>query len=175
MRDDVGLPGTRAIAFRLAFTFDDDAPGSVLVVPAGGRRAAWPPGVDHRITTARRTPAADAVLPAPSPVGPAAGLRFAVGDVPAHRYRSAVAEAVRRMRASELEKIVLAHDLLARADTPSTRGSCCTAWRSGTRPAGASPSTGWWGDPGAAAWLGWWTVRSQVLAPGPRGRAQGVR
>ncbi|MBC3189612.1 chorismate-binding protein [Pseudonocardia sp. C8] len=116
VRDDVGLPGTGAVAFA-SFTFDDDAPGSVLVVPrvVVGRRGrrAWV----TEITTAD-APAADAVLPAPSPVRPGGRLRYADGDVPAHRYRGAVAEAVRRMRAGELEKIVLAHDLLARADTP---------------------------------------------------------
>lgn len=114
-RDDVGLPGTGAVAFA-SFTFDGASAGSVLVVPrvVVGRRG-------HRAWITEITPADEpspaAALPAPSPVRAGGRLRYADGEVPAHRYRGAVAEAVGRMRAGDLEKVVLAHDLLAHADT----------------------------------------------------------
>lgn len=115
-RDDVRLPGTGAVAFA-SFTFDGDSPGSVLVVPrvVVGRRGgrAWV----TEITPAETDPG-EGALPRPAPVRPGGRLRYADGDVPAHRYRNAVAEAVRRMRAGELDKAVLAHDLLAHADVP---------------------------------------------------------
>ena len=47
------------------------------------------------------------------PVRPTGTLRYADGRLPVHRYRAAVAEAVRRMRAGALDKAALAHDLLA--------------------------------------------------------------
>ena len=45
-------------------------------------------------------------------------MRYADGQLSVAGYRQAVAEAVRRMRAGELDKVVLAHDLLAVADRP---------------------------------------------------------
>lgn len=115
-RDDVRLPGTGAVAFA-SFTFDGGSPGSVLVVPrvVVGRRG-------HRAWITEITPADDGpgsgTLPVPAPVRPGGRLRYADGDVPAHRYRGAVAEAVRRLRAGLLDKAVLAHDLLAHAEAP---------------------------------------------------------
>ncbi|MEJ8280620.1 isochorismate synthase [Pseudonocardia spirodelae] len=114
--DDVRLPGTGALAFA-SFTFSDDGPGSVLVVPRVivGRRGhrAWVTEITPADVPAARTP-----LPVPSPVRPGGRLSYADGDVPAHRYRVAVAAAVERMRAGQLDKAVLAHDLLAHADDP---------------------------------------------------------
>lgn len=119
VRDDVRLPGTGAVAFA-SFTFDGACPGSVLVVPrvVVGRRGgrAW----ITEITPEGAEPAG-ATLPTPSPVRPGGRLRYADGDVPAHRYRTTVADAVRRMRAGALDKVVLAHDLLAHADAPLDR------------------------------------------------------
>ena len=54
------------------------------------------------------------------PVRPSGAVRYADGQLSVAGYRRAVAEAVRRMRAGELDKVVLAHDLLAVADAPST-------------------------------------------------------
>jgi menaquinone-specific isochorismate synthase len=108
--DEVGLPGTGPIAFT-SFTFADDARGSVLVVPrvVVGRRGgvAWITEFSH----------GDGVH-AVRPVHPSGAVRYADGQLPVAGYRQAVAEAVRRMRAGELDKVVLAHDLLAVADGP---------------------------------------------------------
>jgi menaquinone-specific isochorismate synthase len=108
--DEVGLPGTGPVAFA-SFTFADDARGSVLVVPrvVVGRRdgVAWITEFSH----------ADAVH-AVRPVRPCGAVRYADGQLSVAGYRKAVAEAVRLMRAGELDKVVLAHDLLAVADHP---------------------------------------------------------
>lgn len=111
--DQVGVPGTGPVAFA-SFTFADSSPGSVLVVPRvlvgrrGGR--AWVTEFAHSDgTTAMRSV---------TPVRPSGTLRYADGHLPADRYRHAVAEAVRRMRAGELDKVALAHDLLAVAEKP---------------------------------------------------------
>jgi menaquinone-specific isochorismate synthase len=111
--DTVRAPGTGPVAFA-SFTFSDDSPGSVLVVPRVlvGRRdgVAW-------ITEFSRGDGPSAVR-AVTPVRPSGTLRFADGMLPVAGYRRAVAEAVRRMRAGELDKAALAHDLLAVADAP---------------------------------------------------------
>jgi len=108
--DEVGLPGTGPVAFT-SFTFADDAPGSVVIVPrvVVGRRdgVAWITEFSH----------ADAVH-AVRPVCPSGAVRYADGQLSVAGYRQAVAEAVRRMRAGELDKVVLAHDLLAVAERP---------------------------------------------------------
>jgi len=108
--DEVGLPGTGPVAFA-SFTFADDAPGSVVIVPrvVVGRRdgVAWITEFSH----------AD-VVHAIRPVRPSGAVRYADGQLSVAGYRQAVAEAVRRMRAGELDKVVLAHDLLAVADRP---------------------------------------------------------
>jgi len=108
--DEVGLPGTGPVAFA-SFTFADDAPGSVVIVPrvVVGRRdgVAWITEFSH----------AD-VVHAVRPVCPSGAVRYADGQLSVAGYRQAVAEAVRRMRAGELDKVVLAHDLLAVAERP---------------------------------------------------------
>lgn len=113
VRDEVDVPGTGPVAFA-SFTFADTSPGSVLVVPRVlvGRRdgVAW-------ITEFSHGDGPSAVR-AVDPVRPSGTLRFAAGRLPVDGYRRAVAEAVRRMRAGELDKAALAHDLLAVADAP---------------------------------------------------------
>ena len=109
--DEVGVPGTGPVAFA-SFTFADSSPGSVLVVPRVlvGRRdgLVW-------VTEFGDGPSA---IRSVTPVRPSGTLRYADGFLPADRYRHAVAEAVGRMRAGELDKVALAHDLLAVADEP---------------------------------------------------------
>lgn len=111
--DEVDQPGTGPVAFA-SFTFADSSPGSVLVVPRVlvGRRdgVAWITEFSH----------ADgpSAMRAVTPVRPTGNLRFADGLLPVAGYRKAVAEAVRRMRAGELDKAALAHDLVAVSDAP---------------------------------------------------------
>jgi menaquinone-specific isochorismate synthase len=108
VEDEVGLPGTGPVGFA-SFAFSDESAGSVLVVPrvVVGRRdgRAW-------ITEFSRG-AGPSTVRSVSPVRPSGTLRYSDGRLPVGRYRSAVAEAVRRMRAGELDKAALAHDLLA--------------------------------------------------------------
>ncbi|MCW2717981.1 isochorismate synthase MenF [Pseudonocardia sp.] len=111
--DEVGTPGTGPVAFA-SFAFADSSPGSVLVVPRVlvGRRdgRAW-------VTEFAHGDGASAMRSV-TPVRPSGTLRYADGHLSAGRYRRAVAEAVRRMRAGEIEKAVLAHDLLAVGEDP---------------------------------------------------------
>jgi menaquinone-specific isochorismate synthase len=111
VRDEVGAPGTGPVAFA-SFTFAADSPGSALVVPRVlvGRRG------DRAWVTEFTT--GDTSVRAVEPVRATGRLRYADGDLPVVGYRRAVAEAVRRMRAGELAKAALAHDLLAVADAP---------------------------------------------------------
>jgi Isochorismate synthase len=113
VRDEVGVSGTGPIAFA-SFTFADAAPGSVLVVPRVlvGRRdgQAWVTEFTHGD--------GPSAVRSVSPVRPSGRLRYADGVLPVPRYRAAVAEAVRRMAGGTLGKAVLAHDLLAIADSP---------------------------------------------------------
>jgi menaquinone-specific isochorismate synthase len=113
VRDDVGVAGTGPVAFA-SFTFAESSPGSVLIVPRVlvGRRdgRAW-------ITefSAGDGPSA---MHSVRPVRAAGTVRYGDGDLSVSAYRSAVAEAVRRMRAGQLDKAAIAHDLLAVADEP---------------------------------------------------------
>jgi menaquinone-specific isochorismate synthase len=123
VRDEVGLPGTGLVAFG-SFAFadgrHDDGPGrSVLVVPevVVGRRGehAW-------VTTVGRGDLSaplgeEAVRPAPATDAPT-GVTFADGALDGERWMSVVADAVRRIGAGDLEKVVLARDLVATADRP---------------------------------------------------------
>ena len=104
--DAVGLPGSGLVAFG-SFAFDGGS--SVLVVPqvlvgsAGGRW--WVTTVD------------DAPGPAPVPPVRPPG-RLDVVDRTAEAYTAAVTEAVRRIRAGQLEKVVLAREVQACLDAP---------------------------------------------------------
>ncbi len=114
VRSDVGAPGTGLVCFgTLAFA---DAPGdSALVVPRVlvGRRGdvAWlttasPTGLDLLDVS---------VAVADPPLAPQ-GVRFADGALDGEAWMGAVADAVARIEAGDLEKVVLARDLIATAD-----------------------------------------------------------
>ncbi|HTF52459.1 MAG TPA: isochorismate synthase [Pseudonocardia sp.] len=114
--DEVGLPGTGAVAF-VSFAFAPDAAESVLVVPkvvVGSRDGV---GWITEIDTGGGTGASPAVRRV-SPIRPATGVRYSEGLLSVERWQRAVAEAVRRIRGGELFKAVFAHDLLATADEP---------------------------------------------------------
>ncbi len=105
--DEVGVRGSGPVAFG-SFAFRDDEL-SVLVVPevvlgrSDGRT--W-------LTTVGEPPR----LASPEPVRPTRGLRYAHGELSVTDFRAAVEAAVKRIDAGELEKVVLAHDLLAVAE-----------------------------------------------------------
>jgi len=109
--DAVNEPGTGLVAFG-SFGFADDPGESVLVVPqvVVGRRGdrAWltTVGVDLPDLT-----------PAPVPTPPA-GLSFADGALNGEAWMSVVADAVTQINEGELEKVVLARDLVATCDEP---------------------------------------------------------
>jgi menaquinone-specific isochorismate synthase len=110
VHDEVNLPGSGPVAFTsVAFA---DRPGrSVLVVPrvVVGRR--------NGVTWITSLSEADEPV-AMQPVGEPGTLRYSDGSLPVSAWREVVSEAVRRMRAGELDKVVLAHDLLAVAEHP---------------------------------------------------------
>ena len=116
VRDDVGRPGSGMVAFG-SFAFADEPASSVLVVPEvtiGHRNQVGPP--QWWLTTA----SAGALAPPPL-LSPAARVRpprdvsYADGAMPRATWGERVNEAVRRISASSLEKVVLARDLIATA------------------------------------------------------------
>jgi menaquinone-specific isochorismate synthase len=119
VRDDVQEPGTGLVCFG-TFAFSDessaDEPGdSQLVVPqiVVGRRGSttWLTTIGPREVA---TPTVSAAEPADAPVD----VAFADGALDSERWMSVVADAVRRINAGGLEKVVLARDLIATADAP---------------------------------------------------------
>ncbi len=112
VRDEVGEPGSGLVCFG-SFAFSDEPGDSVLVVPevVVGRRGdrAW-------LTTVSR-----AAITTPPAIGPATGpeppleVTFTDGALSGAVWETVVAEAVRRIDAGELEKVVLARDLVATA------------------------------------------------------------
>jgi menaquinone-specific isochorismate synthase len=116
VRDEVEEPGTGLVCFG-SFGFADDPGDSALVVPAYiiGRRGdrAW-------LTTISATgldrldPAIDRIEPAQPP----ASVRFVDGALNGDQWMSVVADAVSRIGDGELEKVVLARDLIATSDGP---------------------------------------------------------
>lgn len=119
VRDDVGLPGTGLVAFG-SFGFSDSpaaalaaAAQSVLVVPEVviGRR-----GDQTWVTTIGRAGLEPVphLQPAAAPRSPGE-IAFADGALAGPAWEGSVAEAVRRINGGELEKVVLARDLIATA------------------------------------------------------------
>jgi menaquinone-specific isochorismate synthase len=115
VRDDVQVPGTGLVTFG-SFAFADDPGDSVLVVPEVlvGRRngTCW---VTHIGVS---TIGSASVVPPRERPSPPAGVHFTDGALSGAEWESVVAEAVRRIEAGDLEKVVLARDLVARATAP---------------------------------------------------------
>jgi len=111
--DEVNEPGTGPVCFG-TFAFADEPGDSVLVLPqvVVGRRAGqtWLTtiGVDPGFETLASPPA--------EPSAPE--IAFADGALNGEQWMTVVAEAVARIDAGELEKVVLARDLIATAESP---------------------------------------------------------
>jgi menaquinone-specific isochorismate synthase len=115
VEDHVVVPGTGPIAFA-SFTFDAGPQDSVVIVPAvvlGHRQGrTW-------LTTVE----SDQPLGVPDPVGPPqspvpTALTWSPGSRPVEHWARAVAEAIGRISAGELDKVVLARDVVAELPGP---------------------------------------------------------
>ena len=112
VRDEVAEPGTGLVCFG-SFAFADAPGDSVMVVPevVVGRRGdrTWVTTISAAGITTPPTLTAHEEAPAPRDV------TFADGALSGTAWESVVAEAVRRINAGDLEKVVLARDLVATA------------------------------------------------------------
>ena len=114
VRDEVNEPGTGLVSFG-SFAFADEPGDSVLVVPevVVGRR-----GETTWLTTiGRDSIAAPPLTVADEPPAPVE-VSFADGSLDGEHWMSVVADAVARISAGDLEKVVLARDLVATAEAP---------------------------------------------------------
>ncbi len=119
--DRVGVAGTGLIAFG-AFAFSAlSQVSSVLIVPRtvigrrGGRH--WVTQIrceGDELRESRRgvTDAAEQIVADPTPIGDAFGVEFLSGQESADSYTLHVAQAVERIQNGELDKVVLARDLV---------------------------------------------------------------
>ena len=116
VRDEVGLPGCGPVAFG-SFAFDDDLGTSTLILPkvvVGHRSGRW------WVTTVGENGALPPTPSLPSgrqPRNPGM-VTFADGARSGADWELTVAEAVLRINTGELEKVVLARDLVAEAAGP---------------------------------------------------------
>ena len=119
--DRVGVPGSGPVAFA-SFAFDPQPGRSVVVVPRvivgmrGGQ--AWvthvePEGAPPVALGSSPIEAAEAALNSAPPAA-----TFAEGSRTVQSWQTAVADAVSRITAGELDKVVLARDLVATVDEP---------------------------------------------------------
>ena len=111
--DPIGEPGTGPLAFvSLGF---DDSDVAVAVIPqvVVGHTAAG--GFVTRIGVPGPDPAAGS---AAEPVRSPGRISYADADLSVAGFTTAVAAATERIRRGELEKVVLAHDLVATAERP---------------------------------------------------------
>jgi menaquinone-specific isochorismate synthase len=111
--DAVGVPGTGPVAFA-SFSFDPDG-SSVLVVPRVllGRRD----GVAWLSVTGDDPPHGQGLPPVSVPAAPSV-VRWSEGSLTAPQWRDAVRRAVASIVAGELDKVVLARDLVATTTEP---------------------------------------------------------
>ncbi|GGO94211.1 isochorismate synthase [Nocardioides phosphati] len=118
VEDSVDEPGTGLVCFG-TFTFSDEPPAddfadgdSVLVVPqvVVGRRG--------DLTWLTTIGVADAHVEVADAPAPPVDLTFADGALSGDEWMEVVADAVSRIEAGDLEKIVLARDLVATAAAP---------------------------------------------------------
>ncbi|WP_423462469.1 isochorismate synthase [Promicromonospora sp. MS192] len=130
VHDDVALPGSGLVAFG-SFAFDDVSPGDeedaarasgVLIVPrvVVGRRGerSWLTTIS--LVGDRSAPVGEDLLSAypRQPVTEPGRVALADGAVGAEDWPAVVAEGIARIQAGELEKVVLARDVVATAEQP---------------------------------------------------------
>lgn len=110
VHDEVGLPGTGLVAFG-SFAFDPTRDSSVLIVPqvvVGHRGGSWwRTTIGLALQDPPRTP----------PRAPSSVV-FSDGEVTGAQWMTTVEQGVARIQAGDLEKVVLARSLDARADEP---------------------------------------------------------
>jgi menaquinone-specific isochorismate synthase len=115
VRDEAAMPGSGLLAFG-SFAYADDPGASVLVVPevVVGRRGstAWVTTIGSGSVSP--TPR---VAPTAPPTRPA-GAAFSDGAMSGADWERVVADAVSRIKAGSLDKVVLARDLVADLDAP---------------------------------------------------------
>jgi len=116
--DEVRLAGTGPVAF-VSMAFADQPGYSTLVVPevVVGRRDGVTWVTEISVGTGQRGSGSAVAM---QPIRTPSTVRYAEGELSVTGYRTAVAEAVRRLRAGDLRKVVLAHDLVA--TTPAEEG-----------------------------------------------------
>ena len=121
--DQVNLPGSGPVAFA-SFAFDPQPGHSVAVVPqiVVGRRdgTTWLTVVADSPRAARQSidnTLAGLRQPAALPEPPR-DVAYSLGSLSVPEWESAVAEAVRRIDAGELDKVVLARDVVVTASAP---------------------------------------------------------
>jgi menaquinone-specific isochorismate synthase len=115
VRDEARLPGTGLVCFG-AFAYADDPGDSVLVIPevVVGRRGdvAWMTTIS-RGSLPTAPPTSDV-----SPMREPQGAAFSDGAMSGADWELVVADAVSRIRRGDLEKVVLARDLIAELAEP---------------------------------------------------------
>jgi len=116
VRDEVGLPGTGPVAFG-SFSFSGSSPaGGVLVVPrvvVGLHQGRW-----WLTTIGSGAVVPTAGLPDPEPVRSPGRVVLAPGARSPEDWRATVAEAIARIGSGDLDKVVLARDVMAEAQAP---------------------------------------------------------
>src|SRR5450631_2214240 len=116
IRDDVTLPGTGPVAFGSFSYSADSAAGAMLVVPevlVGKRGSRW---WMTTIGVGSHLPGGLALSAASPPAAPL-DVTFSDGALSGARWSTVVASAVARINAGEMDKVVLARDLAANADS----------------------------------------------------------
>ncbi|MGV8966770.1 MAG: isochorismate synthase [Cellulomonas sp.] len=121
VRDEVHLPGSGPVAFG-SFAFDESSPaGGVVIVPrvVVGRRGSttWLTTIDLGARIGA-TPTLDAVVRDRTPVAAPGEVTFSDGAVTAEGWRDVVARGVAAIRTGELDKVVLARDVVATTTHP---------------------------------------------------------
>ena len=121
--DDIALPGSGAVAFA-SFAFDPTPGASVMVVPQTvvGRRdgVTWLTVVASSSREARHA-VAEAIASMRHPVAvpePPRAVAYAEGSLTVPAWQSAVTEAVRRIDDGQLDKVVLARDVVVTTSDP---------------------------------------------------------